>query len=131
MPVGGRQGVLAPAGAVFDGVPRRGWRDALRRLLRAEGVPVSRYQLMPLSRQRVFVDRIGFGRGCPWSLGEPAPAGPVCHPVASAVIEDSLTLQKRHLNPDAGEALDRYADGFAKVWQHLDTVATIARAGTG
>ena len=119
-----------PAGAGFDGVHPRRWRDALRRLLRAEGVPVSRYQLMPLSRQRVFVDRIGFGRGCPWSLGEPAPAGPVCHPVASAVIEDSLTLQKRHLNPDAGEALDRYADGFAKVWQHLDTVATIARAGT-
>jgi len=29
-------------------------RAALHRLLRAEGVPVSRYQLMPLPDQKVF-----------------------------------------------------------------------------
>jgi hypothetical protein len=44
------------------------------------------------------------------------------------VIESSLTLQKRHLNPGAGEFLQRCADGFEKVWEHLDVVATMARS---
>jgi hypothetical protein len=43
------------------------------------------------------------------------------------VVEDSLTLQKRHLNPDAGSLLDLYADGFEKAWEHLDVVARMAR----
>ena len=43
-----------------------------------------------------------------------------------AVIRDSLTLQKRHLNPGSGELLDRYADAFEKTWQHLDVVGQFA-----
>jgi hypothetical protein len=99
-------------------------RDALRRLLRAEGVPVSRYQLMTMPQQRVFTERAGFGRGYPWAAGEPAePAG---FPVASAVLDDSLCLQRRHLNPEAGAALQRYAGAFEKVWEHLDVVAQLS-----
>jgi perosamine synthetase len=98
-------------------------RDALRRLLRAEGVPVSRYQLMTLPQQQVFTERTGFGHGYPWAAG--SPPGPGDFPVASAIIEDSLTLQRRHLNPDAGPTLQRYADAFEKVWGHLDVVARL------
>jgi len=54
------------------------------------------------------------------------PEGP--WPGAEAVIEDSLTLQKRHLNPDAGDFLQRCADGFEKVWTHLDVAEQMARA---
>ena len=43
------------------------------------------------------------------------------------MIEDSLTLQKRHLNPNAGPVLDLYADGFEKAWEHLDAIARMAR----
>ncbi len=103
-------------------------RGALRRVLRAEGVPLSQYQLMTLPQQKVFQDRQGFGKGYPWAAldggGEPD-AG---HPVAEAIIRDSLTLQKRHLNPDSGELLQRYADAFEKVWSNRDTLATLARA---
>ncbi|HST63610.1 MAG TPA: DegT/DnrJ/EryC1/StrS family aminotransferase [Mycobacteriales bacterium] len=110
----------------LDGVSPAGFRAAAHRLLRAEGVPVSRYQLMALPDQAVFRERTGFG-GLPWSaLGGREPQPP--HPVTDAVVADSLTLQKRHLNPDAGPALQAYADGFAKVWDHLDTVAVLARA---
>jgi hypothetical protein len=42
------------------------------------------------------------------------------------VIEDSLTLQRRHLNPEAGPLLDRYADAFEKVWEQLAVVGQIA-----
>lgn len=117
-----------PALAGLDGIAPAAFRRALHRLLRAEGVPVSRYQLIPLAEQRVFTERDGFGHGYPWAAGvtehTTAP-----YPVTRQVLDDSLTLQKRHLHPDAASALARYADGFEKVWQHLDTVAAMAAAG--
>jgi perosamine synthetase len=123
---------LDPVAAGLDGVAPGRLRAAVHRLLRAEGVPLSRYQVMTLPRQRVFTDRTGFGDGYPWRAGADGPvsASPVTDcPVAEAVIDDSLTLQKRHLNPDAGPALQRYADGFEKVWRHLDVAARLAGAG--
>ncbi|SHF56896.1 dTDP-4-amino-4,6-dideoxygalactose transaminase [Jatrophihabitans endophyticus] len=116
-----------PAAAGLPGSAAAGYRKALHRLLRAEGVPVSRYQLRSLPRQAAIADRVGFGAGYPWAAAtaaEPAPRTAV----ADAIIEDSLTLQKRHLAPDAGPALDAYADGFAKVFRNLDVVARMALA---
>lgn len=113
-----------PSAAGLDGIRPAAFRAALRRLLRAEGVPISRYQLMPLPEQQVFVDRLGFGKGYPWRLGAEPPSADF--PVTRAVIEDSLTLQKRHLNPAAGPVLSQYADAFDKIWAHLDTVAAMA-----
>ena len=75
---------------------------------------MSQYQLAPLPQQHVFQQL------------ETPPEGP--WPNAEAVIEDSLTLQLRHLNPAAGAFLERCADGFAKVWDNLDVVAQMARA---
>jgi dTDP-4-amino-4,6-dideoxygalactose transaminase len=118
---------LDPEAAGLTGVTPERFRIAIHRLLRAEGVPVSRYQKLTLPRQKVFTDRVGFGRGYPWTAAEP---GPVTEcPVADAVIADSITLQKRHLNPGAGPALQRYADGFEKVWRHLDVAARLAGEG--
>ena len=118
-----------PAAFALDGVPAEGLRSALRRLLRAEGVPMSQYQLMPLPDQAVFVDRTGFGSGYPWAVtGATGTAAGEDYPVARAVLADSLTIQKRHLHPGAGPLLDLYADAFEKVWAHRDTVAALARA---
>ncbi|MER5596772.1 DegT/DnrJ/EryC1/StrS family aminotransferase [Streptomyces sp. NPDC002265] len=120
-----------PAAFGLDGVRPEALRGALRRLLRAEGVPMSQYQLMPLPDQKVFVDRVGFGSGYPWSVtgarGTVAGAG---YPVTRAVIADSLTIQKRHLHPGAGELLGMYADAFEKVWADRDMVATLAKAAS-
>ena len=104
-----------PDAAGLEGVPPAAFRKVLRRLLRAEGVPVSQYQVMPLPHQKVFQ-----------TMEAGAPEGP--WPNAEAVIDGSLTLQKRHLNPDAGGFLQKCADGFAKVWEHLDVVASMARS---
>jgi perosamine synthetase len=80
-------------------------RAALMRALRAEGVPVSHYQLLPLSSQPVFRGTGGH------------------HPHALRVIEDSFTVQKAHLHPAARPLLGWYADAFEKVWQHGDLLA--------
>ncbi|MFG1914987.1 DegT/DnrJ/EryC1/StrS family aminotransferase [Micromonospora sp. NPDC048898] len=120
-----------PAAFGLDGVRPEALRSTLRRLLRAEGVPMSQYQLMPLPDQKVFTDRVGFGSGYPWSVtGAPGTSPGAGYPVTRAVIADSLTLQKRHLNPDSGDLLGLYADAFEKVWAHRDMVATLAGAAS-
>jgi dTDP-4-amino-4,6-dideoxygalactose transaminase len=114
-----------PGAAGLDGVRPAALRAVLHRLLRAEGVPMSRYQVLTLPSQRVFTERIGYGAGYPWTAAAAEPPAAE-HAVATAVIDDSLTLQKRHLHPDAGPTLQRYADGVEKIWQHLDVVAQMA-----
>jgi len=112
-------------GAGLDGVRPDAVREALLRLLRAEGVPAGQYQRIPLPRQPVFLDRDGFGRDYPWALtGTPVQDGGF--PVAEQVIADSLVLAKYHLHPDSGPLLQRYADAFEKVWQHRDLVRSMA-----
>jgi perosamine synthetase len=119
-----------PEAMGLPGLTPTALRTALRRVMRAEGVPLSQYQLITLPQQTVFRERTGFGGGYPWAAaaGDDTPDG--SHPVAEAIIEDSLTLQKRHLNPGSGPLLQRYADAFEKVWADRATVATLARAAS-
>ncbi|MFI5496373.1 DegT/DnrJ/EryC1/StrS family aminotransferase [Actinoplanes sp. NPDC051859] len=102
-------------------------RTVLKRALRAEGVPMQQYQVLPLPLQPAFQRREGYG-GLPWTLpGVPAVRNSTeDHPVTLAVLEDSLTLQRWHLNPAAGPVLQRSADAFDKVWSQLDTILAIA-----
>ncbi len=117
-----------PAAMGMPDMPPAALRSALRRVLRAEGVPLSQYQLMTLPEQKVFQERQGFGRGYPWTALEGQPPPDADHPVARTVIEDSLTLQKRHLNPNTGNLLQHYADAFEKAWAQRDMIETLARA---
>lgn len=119
-----------PAAAGLPHIPGGAFRRAMRRALRAEGVPVSQYQLIPLPGQKVFQDRQGFGRGYPWAAAsDRSPRYDIeDYPNALAVIDDSLTIQKRHLNPGSGPLLDRYAEAFHKVWANLDVIERMARA---
>jgi perosamine synthetase len=104
-------------------------RAVLHRALRAEGVPVAPYQVVPLPGQRAFQQLTESG-GYPWALpGARRPAYRIeDHPVSLAVIEDSLTLQRLHLNPASGPLLDRCAEAFVKVWDQLDQLLPLARA---
>ena len=82
----------------------------------------------PVSRlERAWADRCGT-RWCRRHVQryDRAPVGPGRARRRPRRRGDSLTLQKRHLNPEAGEALMRYADGFEKVWANLDVVARMA-----
>lgn len=112
---------LDPERAGLSDVSAPAFRRTLHRVLRAEGVPVSRYQIMPLPEQDVFR---GGATARVVAREEHLSAA---FPNTCAVIDDSLTLQKRHLNPDAGPLLDFYAEAFKKAWAHLDTIGHIAR----
>lgn len=118
-----------PSAMGYPDVHPRALRAVIQRAMRAEGVPLQQYQRMPLPAQPAFQTRDGFG-GFPWRLSKT----PQCeyragdYPVTEAVIEDSLTLQRWHLNPDSGPVLRRCADAFEKVWQDLEPLARWARA---
>ncbi|MEV6560038.1 DegT/DnrJ/EryC1/StrS family aminotransferase [Nocardia sp. NPDC051756] len=98
---------------------RTGLRAALHRVLRAEGVPVSQYQVVPLPAHPAF-RRAGLSESA--ALDEVAER----FPVTAAVVDGSLCLQRRHLDPAAGPLLQRYADAFEKAWQHLDLIRRMA-----
>ncbi len=110
-------------------VPPGAFRAIVQRALRAEGVPLRRYQEVPLSGQPALREHAGLG-GYPWRLPNARDIvyDAAEHPTALAVIEDSLTLQGWHLNPAAGPVLDRVADAFEKVWQHRERLAGLARS---
>jgi len=100
---------------------RTSLRAVLHRLLRAEGVPVSQYQVAPLPAHPAFRQP---------GLSEAAALDDVADrfPVAVAVVDGSLCLQRRHLDPAAGPLLQQYADAFEKTWQHLDVIRHMARS---
>ncbi len=119
-----------PAAMGLEGLAAGPLRAAVQRVLRAEGVPVQPYQLVPLSGQGAFRTKEGF-HGYPWRLSDTDTTYRIeDHPVTLALIEDSLTLQRWHLNPDSGPVLSRIADAFEKVWQHRDVLARLAGSGT-
>ncbi|MEU7551554.1 DegT/DnrJ/EryC1/StrS family aminotransferase [Streptomyces sp. NPDC044571] len=111
----------------IEGVTPGGLRAAIERVMRAEGVPLQQYQRVPLPRQKALLTREGFG-GYPWKLHPGAYEKEEEFPNTLAVIEDSLTLQRWHLNPASGPVLQDCAAAFEKVWGNLDRVATLARA---
>ncbi|MEQ4304363.1 DegT/DnrJ/EryC1/StrS family aminotransferase [Plantactinospora sp. B6F1] len=90
-------------------------RPAATRVLRGEGVPVSRYQSVPLPEQPVFRD------------------GGVAHratdvSVCRAVVDDSFVIQRAQLNPGTGALLRRFADAFEKLWANRDVLVAMARS---
>lgn len=117
-----------PQAAGLSGIGAGAFRQALRRALLAEGVPLTHYQIIPLPGQPVFQNQDAYGRGIPWSLPgtNPQRYDLADYPVTCAVIEDSLCLRRMHLNPEAGPALAQYADAFERVWQNLGTIGRFA-----
>lgn len=105
----------------LDPQHRAGLRAALHRALRAEGVPVSQWQVAPLPAHPAFR---------PAGMSGDAALDWVAErfPVTADVVDGSLCLQRRHLDPDAGPLLQRYADAFEKVWQHFDLIRRMARS---
>lgn len=119
-----------PQAAGLDGVTPGRFRQALRRALLAEGVPLSYYQIIPLPGQPVFQNRDAYGYGYPWTLPgvNPQHYDIADYPQTLALIEDSLVLRRMHLNPHAGPALDEYATAFHRVWESLDVIGRLARS---
>lgn len=119
---------LDPQAAGLDMEPGR-FRQAVQDILRAEGVYVKLSQRTPIPGQALFQIKRGFGKGYPWKLGRDVPYRIEDYPVTMDVLDRSLALDVRYMNPltDRG-VMDTVLDAFRKVWENLDQVEAYARS---
>lgn len=105
-------------------------REALKKILWAEGLPVFEFQNAPLSGHALLQRRIGYGRGCPWSCHG---HGDLTyriedHPGALHAIRHSLVLGYPAQAPLANaEVVDAYVRCFEKIAANLHAVERIGR----
>lgn len=97
---------------ILPGLDTAKARTLLMRALRAEGLPATRYQMMPVPEQPALRSICTQERGS-W-------------PVTQDVVDRSFTLQQRHLPPDAGPLLQSFADVVEKVWSHPAVLKDLA-----
>jgi perosamine synthetase len=103
-------------------------RDALIQALRAEGLEVVLWQAAALSAQTVFQKRDplgGFPRAQPGGTDLGANYDPARYPNTRALLDDSLVLfsQSCPLIAQDDAMVDRYAEAFARVWEHRQAIA--------
>jgi dTDP-4-amino-4,6-dideoxygalactose transaminase len=117
--------------------PPKRVRDAVLRALVAEGVDAVLWQTQPVPGQKIFRDRIGFGRvrgrsgpGCPWDHSEPVDYDLARYPETTRLLDRSLCLfsQSYPIAPQPIELAEAYGAAFEKVWVQLDEV--LARTAT-
>ena len=97
--------------------------------LRAEGVQANRWQNRPVPAQRLFQDRRGYGKGCPWSCpfgsGRPVNYDLAQYPETQKLVEDSIVFHSAIYPPNDLKLMARYVETFQKLWDNLDEVLDV------
>lgn len=104
------------------------WRLAAQNALAAEGVGLGQWQSMPVPAQDVFKNRIGYGKGCPWTC--PFGRGDVYYdgsdyPLTVQFIESHSYLAGVY-PPNEMKLMELYVDAFAKVSENAQRVMELA-----
>jgi hypothetical protein len=98
--------------------------------LRAEGVAANRWQNRPVPSQTLFVEKRGYGKGCPWTCAfrnsDPMFYDPLDFPVTQKVVDDSIVFHDSLYPPNGQELMARYIEAFQKIWDNLDEVMDVA-----
>jgi dTDP-4-amino-4,6-dideoxygalactose transaminase len=110
--------------AGFD-VPEVDLRQKLSQALSAEGLRCGSWQTLPLPAQAIFHDKIGYGKGSPWSDSNykgNVSYNPEEYPVAWTVAEQTLWLANLFFWPQTREEVGFAVKAFDKVFRQLDQV---------
>ena len=105
------------------------WRLAAQSALAAEGVGLGQWQSMPVPAQDVFKDRMGYGKGCPWTC--PYGSGEVYYdgndyPRTLEFLEAHSYLGGVY-PPNTMELMTLYVEGFKKVSENAGRVMELAK----
>ena len=116
--------MLSAQEAGFD-VPEASFRDWVSEALTAEGLRVGPWQRCPLPAQKVIHDKVGYGKGSPWT--DPSYKGDVTYdaadyPVAQKVADRSTWLFNMYFWPQTEEDVGCAVRAFEKVFDGLDKV---------
>jgi dTDP-4-amino-4,6-dideoxygalactose transaminase len=107
----------------IDAPPRR-VRDALLAALMAEGVDAVLWQTKPVPGQRLFKEKLGYGKGCPWDHAAKVDYDLAQYPETQKLLDSSVVLfsQTYPIAPQPRALAEAYAEAFGKVWTRLDEV---------
>ena len=98
-------------------VPAERLKAAAQKALAAEGIGLSQWQRMPVPAQSVFQDRVGYGKGCPWTCrfaGGKVSYRAEDYPETVKFIAEHAYLRGVH-PPNTMALMKRYVTGIRKV----------------
>jgi len=106
-----------------DASPKR-VRDAMLQALKSAGVEAVLWQTQPVPGQKVFREKVGYGKGYPWSFSDPVDYRLEQFPVTTQLLDSSLCLfsQTYPLAPQSTELCQAYVEIFSQLWLKLDEV---------
>ncbi len=116
--------MLSAQAAGYD-IPEVEFRDKVSTALTAEGLRIGSWQRLTLPAQSIFHDKVGYGKGSPWSDSNykgDVRYEPEQYPVAQ-MIADRTTWLMNMISWPHTESDIRYAiDAFEKVFSQMDSL---------
>lgn len=109
------------------------FRDKVVAALKAEGVSVALWQTIPLPGHPLFQEKVGYGKGCPWSCpfgGREIEYRSEDYPETIKLLDNSLVVAEESypLYPQKLELMKHYVEAFEKVFTNIDEVLEIELA---
>ena len=101
-------------------------RDKISYALTSEGLRAGAWQRRILPDQSIFRDKIGYGKGSPWTDGHykgNVIYNPADYPVAQAVVDQTVWLSNMYGWPSDESDIELALTAFDKVFSRLDEVA--------
>ncbi len=105
------------------------WKVAVQKALAAEGVGMGQWQNMPVPGQDVFKNRVGYGKGCPWTC--PFGRGDVHYDGADYPKTNEFIAAHSYLSavypPNTMELMKLYVDAFSKISENAQRVLELSK----
>jgi len=99
-------------------------RNKFMAALKAEGVDAVMWQSQPVPGQTLFREKVGFGKGYPWSQSAPVDYSLAQYPETIRLLDSSFCLfsQSYSIGAQPMALVEAYVDIFEKLWKNLDEV---------
>ncbi len=100
-------------------------RNAIMKVLRAEGVPAGVWQSFILPDMTVFKAKNAYGGGCPWSCnsaGDGVVYDPALFPAANRHCSTHFGMTTPLRAPNDSKAVEMVAEGFHKVFDNIEQI---------
>jgi len=120
---------ISPEDLGLDIPPAR-LRVAVQEALQAEGVNAGLWQTRPVPKQQLFLDRVGYGKGCPWTCGHYKGAvdyAAESYPGAQAICDHTVWVSWGFAPDNGPKEIDGIAAAYTKVFDNIDAVVERAQ----
>ena len=100
------------------------FRARVQKALIAEGVAAGRWQTRPVQKQKLFLNKTGYGYGCPWTCPygskQRVNYSEEDYFVTDQILKDSIVFYDPLYPPNGTDLMDRYIAAFKKIWNNMD-----------